>query len=853
MLAGAATADAGGVLIVEKVVGRYPPHLGGEEQVAQHLAGMHSHHDVVVHNSRVGAAAAVHIHLRRKIFMIAAGRVVPAPGGLPFRGQLGGASSPALAGAAVVGLLLLNLIVLTGWPASLRAVIGFPVAVVLPGAIAMRALRITHRTGWNWLLCAVTLSLAGLLGIGVFLGLLPGGGLTTIGSLLALDLLIAALAVLAVLCKRRWPVACARPALRLLPSGGAGSGTGIVAVALGAAAVILTVLGAERLNAGGGGALTATGLAVAAAALIAAVMAGHRHCVTAAATGVYLAALAVLLATSLRGIGVTGHDIKVEYRVMVDTLDSGTWQHPARLFVGYNSCLSITVLPAFLARLLGLAALDVYRVCFQVLFATVPVGVFLLARRRLPGGTAVCAAVLFIAFPTFINDMPMLNRQEIALIFFVLLVGALLDVHSPRWQRAILFVIAAAGMAVSHYTSTYTTAALLMIGWALRLRRLPLPRTGSAIRPPRRVLAFGRAAVVVTLMAVAWAVVSGSAATFGTGIYEAADATIDRASVDSDSTRYSLIAEKRLTDSEALAKYAGAVRQGNSVPHEAPPPPECAPRLLPADTLGMTGAGTVLSRAGVPPQQLNDAARGAAVLLFQAGSIAGCAILWRRRREATEALAHLAAGSLALLAVAVVAPQLTDSYGLLRLYQQFLVLLAPLVMLSITVPVGWLLARAPRARRLTAAIAGTVAVSCLLTTSGLIPQLIGGYTPQLHLNNAGPYFRAYYTDQGDISVARWMRQHLHPGAWVVTDTRDTINLRSLTHLYPQEGLVPGAVPSDAYVGLTTVDGDAGVAVGVAVIGDRVLRYTFPVACVATDRPLVYEAAGRRVYGPVEQP
>ncbi|WP_127501894.1 DUF2206 domain-containing protein [Actinoplanes solisilvae] len=785
--------------------------------------------------------------------MTAAGRVALMPG-LSSRDRLGGAPSPVPAGVAVVGLLLLNLIVLTGWPAPLRAVVGFPVAVVLPGALAMRALRISHRTVWNWLVCAVALSLAGLMGIGVLLGLLPGGGLTTIGCLLALDALIAALAVTVVLCERRWPVIETRPALRIVPSWDAGSRTGIVAVALGGAAVILTVLGALRLNAGESGALTTTGLVVAAAALTAAVMAGHRHHVTAAATAVYLVALAILLATSLRGIGVTGHDIKVEYRVFLNTLDSGTWEHPSKLFVGYNSCLSITVLPVFLARLLGLAALDVYRVCFQVLFAIVPVGVFLLTRRRLPGAAAVGTAVLFIAFPAFINDMPMLNRQEIALIFFVVLVGALLDVHGPRRQRTILFVIAAAGMAVSHYTSTYITAAVLMIGWAFRLlRRLPLPRADRPARPARGDLDLGRAAVVVTLAAVAWTGLSGSAATCANELIKAADAVIERASVNSESTRYSLIADKRpLTDSETLAKYAAAIRLGVSVPSGAPPPPECAPRVLPADTLGATGAGTALARAGLPPQQLNDVARAATVLLFQGGSVVGFAILWRRRRKTNGPLASLAAGSLALLVVAVVLPQLSDSYGLLRLYQQFLVLLAPLVMLSVIVPPTWLAARVPRVRRLTAAIAGTVAVGCLLITSGLIPQLVGGYTPQLHLNNAGPYFRAYYADDGDLGVARWMGRHLRPDAWVITDNRDTINLRSLTHLSPQEGLVPGAVPIDAYVSLTTVDGNTGLAVGVATFGERVLRYTFPVACVAAGRPLVYEAAQRRVYGPVEQ-
>jgi uncharacterized membrane protein len=734
----------------------------------------------------------------------------------------------------VAALVLLNLIVLTGWLPMLRAVIGFPVAVVVPGALALRALRITNRTGWNWLLPAVTLSLAGLLAIGVILGLMPGAALSPTGCLVALDLLIAVLAVAAALSERHRPATPAPP-VRTDPA----SVAGVMAVVLGAASVIMVVVGAYQLNAGGTWAQTAAGLGTGAAALTAAVRAGRRHRVTAAATGIYLVALAVLLATSLRGIGVTGHDIKIEYRVLLDTLAGGSW-HPGGIFVGYNSCLSITVLPAFLSRLLGLAAIDVYRVCFQVLFATVPVGVFLLARRRLPTGSAVCAAGLFIAFPAFVNDMPMLNRQEIALVFFVVLLGALFDVHSPRWQRAVIFGVAAAGLTVSHYTSTYITAAVLIIGWALRgLRSWRTPYRS------RRILGLGRAAVTLTLMAVAWAVASGSAGTFAGGLTQAATAVIHRASVSADATRYSLISAdgRLLTDDEALTGYVEAIRRADPIPGAPAVDPACVPRLLPPDTLTSTSAGTALSRAGVAPHQLNDVSRGAAVLLFEGGGVIGCAILWwRRRREGAEVLACLAGGSLVLLAVSVVAPQLTDSYGLLRLYQQFLVLLAPLVMLALH----------PLTRR-AHAIPTAIAVGCLLTTSGLVPQLVGGYVPQLNLNNAGPYFRAYYADEGDLHEATWIRRHLSPGSYLVTDSRDTANLRSMTHLYPQEGLAPGGIPGDAYVGLTTVGEDAKLAVAVAIVGERVLRYTFPVSCVSAGRQLVHETPQHRLYGPVVEP
>ena len=74
----------------------------------------------------------------------------------------------------------------------------------------------------------------------------------------------------------------------------------------------------------------------------------------------------------------------------------------------------------------------------------------------------------------------------------------------------------------------------------------------------------------------------------------------------------------------------------------------------------------------------------------------------------------------------------------------------------------------------------------------------------------------------------------------------------MTRLQPQEGLAPGTAPAEAYVGVkTTVDARAAVAV--AVVGERVLRYTFPIGCLTTGRPLVHQAPGHRVYGPVTEP
>lgn len=807
-------------------------------------------------------------------------------------------------------LVLLHLLVLAPQLSPLRAVWGLPITVLLPGALALRIIGGRRRRAWDQLLHTLALSLLGLSVVGVALALLPGGGLTTLGSLAGFDVLVAILLAGVMLADRvrgrRETTPPAIPA-RVIPASGYRAGQlrpdlypssqgqsalyrstahrprfrwartdrppagrsgwswagrsgvdlatvvpgrlGWAGIVLGAAAVGLAVVGARQLNAGGGPAVTMLAFALVAAALATATAAAGRRQGTAAATTIYLVSLAVLLATSLRGAGVTGHDIKIEYRVFTDTLSSGSWR-PGGEFPGYNSCLSITVLPTFFARLLGLAALDVFRVCFQVLFAVVPVGVYLGARRLLPPPYAVLAAGLVLAFPTFVNDLPMLNRQEIGLIFFVVLVLNLMEKGRPGPQQWAMLVAAAAGLTASHYTSMDVAAQLLLLAWLLRtaLRRvrwLPAPRV--SLRP------LGSPTAMMLVMAVGWPVVAGSAPAFVSTLKSSFASITEGGSVAATSTSYSFFSSAPAqTDTEVLDGYLSRIRAARGLNEEAAA--RCVPEVLPADELAPTRLGAALDAAGVSPHGLNAALRSAAVLLFQGGALAGVALLWwrvrRRARPTARVLAEFGTAGIALLAVTVAVPQLSDAYGLLRLFQQLLLVLAPAVVLVLATGVRMIARRlAPgRGRAAAKAVTALVVIGCGLATTGFVPRLTGGYVPQLNLADAGPYFRAYYASAGDLGAVSWLGTHLPAGTPVVADSRDAVNLLSLTTTAPAEGLAPGTAPADAHLLLRTDDDRRASAV--AVVGEQILRYTFPLTCMTIGRPLVHASGVHRLYGPV---
>ncbi len=201
-------------------------------------------------------------------------------------------------------------------------------------------------------------------------------------------------------------------------------------VAMSAVALLVSIVGAVRLNNGASGAVALAAL-VLWIGIIAALLIGSRHLgLGSKLTVIYLLAAAFLLMTSLRGWYVTGHDIQYEYQVFQLTSNLGLWQ-PHTFRSAYYACLSITILPTVLAHVTGLSGVLVFKVVIQLLFALCPLMVFLIGRRVVSDRWALIGVTYFLLFPTFFSDMPFLTRQETAFLFFAAAIMLLLSQDVP--------------------------------------------------------------------------------------------------------------------------------------------------------------------------------------------------------------------------------------------------------------------------------------------------------------------------------------------------------------------------------------------------------------------------------------
>ena len=111
-----------------------------------------------------------------------------------------------------------------------------------------------------------------------------------------------------------------------------------------------------------------------------------------------------------------------------------------------------------------ISAAYIYKVIFQMIFAFGLLPIYYFIKKLSSSRIALICALIFISFPVFLNDMPFLNRQEIAFVFFgLLLLTNFLKI--PRKPKIILTILYLLGLILSHYSSAYVTLVTILLSW----------------------------------------------------------------------------------------------------------------------------------------------------------------------------------------------------------------------------------------------------------------------------------------------------------------------------------------------------------------------------------------------------
>jgi uncharacterized membrane protein len=598
---------------------------------------------------------------------------------------------------------------------------------------------------------------------------------------------------------------------------------------------------------------------------------------------IFFIGMACLFTTSLRSWYITGHDIEMEYYVFQLTNTHHIW-NMAFYQDAYNACLSITILPTILTNLLSIQDMYVYKVIFQILFATSPVLVFFIMRNYTTSVLSFLCAFFFISFPTFFNDMAMLNRQEIGFIFFGLVLYMMLkrnqtqqsQIHFARKMqkvfliqpfselslsmRKILFIIFGFGVIVSHYSTNFVLLVLLTfvyvstliislpfvkntVAWLLSKSHMPLKQTF-----PSNVFLSLQLLLILFTMTYVWNTLYTKSSNYATSIVlEVVDSIFVKSNVQSSDLSYSIFVNSKPDLEQRFQNYINSIRP----PEESIGTGMVGTRRfysksivskylsypIPQEQLSPTPFGNLLSSFHVSVFNIQAALRALSAYFMQIFVFVGLLAVFFSKNKKLFDLQYLLLCFAAtfLLALMTVLPALSAEYGVLRMFQQFLFMLS----LPIVLGLGSMFFFVKEQKRVL--FTAIIAIFFFLNLTGFISHLTGDYYPQLTLDNAGVYYNVYYVHNSDVLAIAWLSKNRIKNELIQTDLSGTNKMLTYGGINASDENFPAIIQKNAYVYLEILP-----SVSVAINHD-VLIYNSDKPFLDDNKNLIYSNGKVNIY------
>lgn len=174
---------------------------------------------------------------------------------------------------------------------------------------------------------------------------------------------------------------------------------------------------------------------------------------------VYLAGLAVLVKYALTTNYTLVSDTLREYTIYSAVVGGERWQALTGDYGLQSSCLSTTLFPGLLLRLLGGDPLLLFSLYLCFVIAFLPVVIYFIAKQFLNTPYALLAALFFMGQVVFLQA-PSMARTNIAILFFALAILLMLKVEF-KWRVFIpVYALLSSLLVVSHYATAYISLLL---------------------------------------------------------------------------------------------------------------------------------------------------------------------------------------------------------------------------------------------------------------------------------------------------------------------------------------------------------------------------------------------------------
>lgn len=635
---------------------------------------------------------------------------------------------------------------------------------------------------------------------------------------------------------------------------------------------ILVCMGALSLNNGGNSVFTLIGLSLVFAIGLFTVFFEDKLNESTFPIVLYFFALTFLMMSAMRGWFVSGHDILLEYHVFNVTSDFGLWKM-AFYQDPYNACLSLTILPTFLHKLLHLNELYVYKFFIHFLGALPVVVVYYLAKQYTSKNFAFLVGLLYVTFPTYIVDMAFLNRQGIAFLFFGLVIYGILNTeYFTGKQRTIILFMFGTGMIFSHYSTSYIAVPVLMSAYFLNriLRYIVLWErapdwitffTSKIINKDE----YRKPVLINFLFVFGLACIMVFWSTFVTKTSTSLVQTIEQIAVSlkdpfhlEDQTgpaKYSIFKGQQLTPDESLDLFIKESIKDNKVIEKQSefyplsstenfktyPVPEY---IAPLTSIGEKFHNMFnhdMNKFYIFIKQVYAKLLQALLFVGLFGLTFG--FTFKKILEKGVPVEYIALSYSALFVMVgqTVLPAVAINYGLLRLFQQNLLFLSLPIFLGFASLFSIIFKDIKKQYYL---VAFTL-LMFFLVLSGVIPQITGGTRPLMYLNNSGLYFDSYLVHAEEVYSSRWISQY--SGAKIPVQAAHFSDIKMIAYgkLAPYIELLPETTKRHSFVYLN-YDNVRTENILEIVYGD-VIYYKFPMQFLRNNKNLIYSNGGSQIY------
>lgn len=601
---------------------------------------------------------------------------------------------------------------------------------------------------------------------------------------------------------------------------------------LGGLFLIMSIFGTIVLNNGGPNYLTVAAILLLACSTFYCIYFNDQVSTFSQLAYIYCVSLGLLLMYSLRSSHIMGFDINQEYHVFQLAQLNGKWTL-TRYLNPYNACLSITVLPALLSNLIHISGEYVFKFLYQAIFALVPVALYLLYVKLSSKMIAIIGVFIFIFQLYFVQQLPALARQEIAFLFFVLILHCILLPTAKRLTTALLFIFSFA-LIVSHYSTAYFWMFTLIAFYALHAilklalgKKIDIPNRPSLIYP-----------LVFILGIVLWfgqlAPTSSNLTQFITKLPSSFSTILTADSLGNSVTKLQL-QSSNVNTQENLNNVFQKTSQGADF--KSLEPIDTAKDYEPQLSFSPTFDNIVKG----PLARIGSAAGLAIYIALAYGLEAIGMIVVFLKRSSYKKMLLLEILSLAcvpLVALIVLVPAIAVDYNLSRAYMQLLILFSPFAAVALT----WIYSffKLKRTPIITAALLSVF----LLYSSGINAAIFGGQA-YVTLGNFGYDYDKFYTTDSEVRAADWLVGNYSSNTPVYTDKYGGLLLQARTGITRYRGeLFANVIDKNSYVYLRTANLKRAVAF--TTFGNQEIEYTVPLDVLMNAQNTVYTSGDTNI-------